>query len=116
MDRIRVTEVGVSHQMEAYTYQGDDGFPTAMVFSPVYCKTADGRGWFLPQGVRRRDEEDGFTYYAYRYNDANRLANRVRLVGSIDPDLWVEVQPFDLEAELQDEWEREQAERMGYPL
>ena len=97
MDRLEVKEVTVAESaIEAYGYLGDDGWPASKCFYPVCCTTADGRNWYLPQGQRTKDEE-GFTFYAYAYRDAERVAERVRRLGSIDPDLWVEVEPIDLE-------------------
>lgn len=96
-DRVRVTEVVLTSQVEAYTYRGDDGFPVAQVYSPVGVTTEDGREFFLPMGARRVDEE-GYVFYRARYVAADMFA-KVEKAGTIDPDYWVEIEPFDREAE-----------------
>jgi hypothetical protein len=92
--RIAVKTVGIARQFEAYTYTGDDGYPTAAVFSPVCVTTVDGRDFVLPQGKWMVDQEEGIGWYGYAYHDADKVAERVRVRGSIDPACWVEVEPY----------------------
>lgn len=115
MARVMVKEVLESHQFEAYVYTGDDGYPASQVFSPLYVTLYDGREFYLPQGMHRQDE-DGFTFYAYRYNDDDkeRLMRKIRQHG-VDLDKWVYVPPRpSLEESLQEAWEIEEQERRGY--
>lgn len=115
MDRAVAVEVTVARQVEVYHYTGDDGYPAAAVFSPVGITLADGRMFILPQGVKRYDHEEGMSWWGARY-ETDAMIARIEAAGrQVDLAHWVEMEPFDLEAELEAEWEREQFER-GYSL
>jgi hypothetical protein len=99
MARLAIASVEIAHQFEAYVFTGDDGYPTSKVFSPVGVTLEDGRQFILPQGRFVRDDE-GFVGYVARYQVTGALLDRIRAAGTIDPDLWIEVQPIDLEEEF----------------
>jgi hypothetical protein len=113
-DRLRITEAVIANQIEAHHYKGDDGYPTASVFSPVGVTTEDGRDFFFPMGKKVVDEE-GYVFYAPRY-DAVTFRAKVEAEGSIDPDLWIEVLPIDLEAEFgwQAAWREREEDRWAH--
>lgn len=111
--RLVVVNVFEARNVEIHRRIGDDGFPCADVLSPIAVETEDGREFFLPQGEAAINE-DGCRYTRLRYTDDDkpRLMHKIRERG-IDPDYWIEVEPFDAEAELEAAWYEE---RVSYGL
>lgn len=107
--RLGVVNVFEARHVEVHRHIGDDGFPCAVVFSPIAVETDDGREFFLPQGEAAIDE-DGIRYTRFRYADGDkpRLMRKIREHG-IDPDYWIEVEPYDAEAEYEAAWYQEHA-------
>ena len=108
-NRLQVASVQIARQIEAYTYIGCDGYPASAVFSPVGVEVKGGGMYFLPQGIRAIDD-DGNLYYRPRY-DTMAMMDKVARCGTIDPDHWVHVLPYDREAELEADYIREQDDR-----
>jgi len=104
MARAVASAVSVARYFEVRHYTGCDGYPAADVFDVVYIDLADGRSFYLPCAVRSVADEDGFGGYGYRARyEAAVMAARVEAAGNVvDLDHWVEVEAFDLEAELAD--------------
>lgn len=115
MNMVKIASAGRTVQFEAHHYTGDDGHPAVAVFSPLYVDLADGRSFFLPQGKRVVDEEEGYAGYIERYSAEERLAE-ILAAGEVDLDEWVELEePAEtLEERLAPfgtEWQIEQEER-----
>lgn len=55
--RLGVVNVFEARHVEVHRHIGDDGFPCAVVFSPIAVETDDGREFFLPQGEAAIDED-----------------------------------------------------------
>lgn len=108
--------VSVARYFEVHHYTGEDGYPAADVFDVAYIDLADGRSFYLPCGVRRVADDEGFGGYGYRARyEAAVMAARVEAAGNVvDLDHWVEVEDFDLEAELEAEFYREAEDRFDH--
>lgn len=112
MPRIAFTNVSIASQFGAYRYTGDDGWPAALVVDEVYVECADGRSFVFPNVRHVRDEDGTFPRRLY---DPLVAVERIRAAGTIDPELWVEVEPYPgLEAVFADEAYREAGERFAY--
>lgn len=121
MARIAIKSAFIADQFEVRHYTGDDGYPTAQVFSPVCVQAADGNEYWLPIGERCEDycdEETGEWFDAYGYReryDANEMVEKVERRGFIDPDHWVKLEERpSLEEELGPyglAWQAEQEDR-----
>ncbi len=110
-----------------YQWNGEDGLTTA-VESAVIAKTTDGRHFLLPPRRpwtdverfdfgQRYEGEQLFGYaYAYGRRSLDEMVALVNAKGVIRTEFWVEVEEDtrSTEERFNDEYEREQYERMGY--
>lgn len=122
--RLQIKEVFAASQDAVYHWRDEEG-DTYRVMSLVHVEAMDGR-FFLMPAMRPYSAVETFDYEMETgeclfgmktlYSDPEALVAIVRDAGSIDPQFWIEYEPDtrSTEERFEDEFQREQFERMGW--
>jgi hypothetical protein len=107
-----ITTVSVARRFECLRYNGDDGYPAAVLLDVVFVTLMDGREFYLPN-TKRIDTEEiaNFPVQSYR---PGIMVQRILDAREINLDYWLEIEHRTTEELSMDAWNEEVKDRMDH--